>query len=54
MSLKVANIINMITIAKPIRKPTSWALSDKRASAHCLNRIEQKVSAIEQRNRKQI
>ena len=26
---EVANIINMITIAKPIRKPTSWALSDK-------------------------
>jgi len=28
MSLKVAKIINITTIANPMRKPTSWARSE--------------------------
>ena len=42
------------TIARPMRKPTSWARSDSGRPRERLDDVEQKVTAIEQRNRKQI
>ena len=54
MSFTVAKIINITTIARPIRNPTSWARSESGRPAHRLDQVEQKVTAIEKRHREQV
>ena len=54
MSLNVAKIISIRTIASPTRNPSSWTRSESRLSSYRFYGIEQKVAAIQQGNRKEI
>ena len=54
MSLKVAKTINIRTNARPIRKPDFLSLFRERPAADRLDQIEQKVAAIEKRDREQV
>ena len=50
----MANTISISTRPSPIRNPISCARSDKRPPADGLDGVEQKMTAIEQRDRKQV
>ncbi len=54
MSFQVATIISMMTIASPIRNPHSCAFRSAAGPEVASNPIEQKVTAIEQRDREEV